>query len=172
MKIRACYLRIRDVDELGDVVYPRSSLHFHHAQHRLATLGRNRHCHSPAQILEVLPVIHLWLINDESGPILKTFSWPTRITGLTRSCSGFRRRYFKRRGKERSRYEEALNERRVKDFHEARNLILAHRWCPCLYDFRPICRRVFSAKGAAFITVRHRTDSPWRTWGNPESFRG
>ena len=28
------------------------------------------------------------------------------------------------------------------------------------------------AEGAVTLRVRHRTDSPWRTWGNPESFRG
>ncbi len=35
-----------------------------------------------------------------------------------------------------------------------------------------INRCVFSAEGAVLFKVRHRTDSPWRTWGNPESFRG
>ena len=67
------------VDELGDVVYVRISLHFHHAQHRLATLGRKRHRHSPAQILEVLPVIHLRLINNELGAVAVFFARPARI---------------------------------------------------------------------------------------------
>src|SRR5262249_20916126 len=67
----------------------RIPLHFHHAHDGLAALGRKRNRHAPAQILEVFPVIHLRLINNQSRAILVTFSWPTRITGLTRSCCGF-----------------------------------------------------------------------------------
>ena len=45
-------------------------------------LARREFRHSPAEILEVLPVINLRLINNEPIPILITFSWPSRIARL------------------------------------------------------------------------------------------
>ena len=46
----------------------------------------------------------------------------------------------------------------------------------CLHDLK--CESGVSASkfgranGAVSFRVRHRTDSPWRTWDDPESFRG
>src|SRR4029453_10536720 len=88
-KIRARNLRVRNGHELGDVVYSSIPLHFHHADRCFSAFGRKRNRHSPAQVLEVLPVIDLGLINDESRAIAIFFPWPARVAGLSGSgCGG------------------------------------------------------------------------------------
>src|SRR5262245_28191016 len=80
-KVRARDLRIGDENELGNVVYACISLHFHDADYCFSALRRERNRHSPAQILEVFPVIDLGLINNESRAVLVFFAWPARIPG-------------------------------------------------------------------------------------------
>ena len=63
-KVGACNLWIGNDDDLGNVVHIRAPLHFHHPHDFFAAPGRKRDRHSPAQVLEIFPVIDLRLIND------------------------------------------------------------------------------------------------------------
>src|SRR5205814_5036988 len=117
-KIRARDLRIGDDGDLRDVVYVRVPLHCHHAHHCLAALGRKRNRHSPTQVLEVFPIIHLGLIDYEAVSILIAFSRPAWIARLIGSWSGSRCRYFKWRSKKRRCHNHALEETSVKEFHK------------------------------------------------------
>src|SRR4029453_14988268 len=87
---------------------------FHDAERCFSALGRNRNRHSPAQILEIFPVIHLRLINNKSVPVAELFAWPARVTAL----AGSRCRYFKWRNKNRRCDDRALKQRSVKKFHK------------------------------------------------------
>ena len=78
-KVRASDLRIGDDDHLANVVHIRVPLHFDDAHCFFAALGRERNRHSPCQVLEVFPVIDLWLINKESCPIAVLFARPAGI---------------------------------------------------------------------------------------------
>src|SRR4030095_7330459 len=85
-KVRAGNLRIADENKFGNVVYVGVPLHFHHTDYCFAVLGGKRNRSSPAQILEVLPVIHLRLINNEASAVLVLLTRPTRTARLAGSC--------------------------------------------------------------------------------------
>src|SRR6266404_6974342 len=78
-KVSARDFGIGDNDDLADVVHVRMSLHFHDAHYVFAALGRKRNRHSPGQLLEIFPIIYLWLINNEAAPIAVLFARPAGV---------------------------------------------------------------------------------------------
>src|SRR5262249_25460494 len=101
------------------------------AHHCFAGFWRKRDRHSPAQILEVLPVIHLRLIDNKFVPILIFFTWPARVARLGRRNVGGGS--SSRRRKKRTDNDYTVKQRRVKRFHNDSviNFRLARRWHDC-----------------------------------------